>query len=330
MIAEEESVSKYLGLDVAKGKFDAALLREEGRVHYRTFANTPEGFASLRAWLAREQALAGHACLEATGTYGLALARFLHQAGITVSVVNPACPKAFAESALLRTKTDRVDAALLARFCQAMQPIPWSPPAPEVAELQALVRRLESVQQLHTQEQNRLEAPELDAAVKESLARVLELLEAEQARLEQQIAAHIEQHSELKAKQALLCSIPGVGTKTANVLIGEISGRDFRRARQLAAYAGLVPQEHQSGNSVRGKARLSKKGNGRLRKALYWPAVAAIRHNPTLRAFAARLREAGKPKLVIIAAVMRKLLHLAFGVLKTQHPFDPNHQPARA
>lgn len=323
-------MSKFLGIDVAKGKFDVALLGEEGRVCHRTFANTPEGFVSLRAWLVRQEATAVHACLEATGTYGLGLAAFLHQAGITVSVVNPACPKAFGESELTRTKTDRVDAALLARFCRAMQPAAWQPPAPEVAELQALVRRLTSVQQMYFQEQNRLETPALLPAVQASLARTLEMLETERKRLEQQIADHIDQHPGLKAEQDLLCSIPGVGPKTASVLISEMRGLDFRGARQLAAYAGLVPQERQSGSSVRGKSRLSKRGNVRLRTALYWPAIVAMRHNPVLRAFAARLHQAGKPKLVIIAAVMRKLLHLAFGVLKTKHPFDPNHQPARA
>lgn len=107
-------------------------------------------------------------------------------------------------------------------------------------------------------------------------------------------------------------------------MLAELSGCDFQHARQVAAYAGLVPQERQSGCSVRGKARLSKRGNGRLRKALYWPAIVAMRHNPALAAFARRLREAGKPKMVVIAAVMRKLLHLAFGVLTHQRPFDPN------
>ena len=130
-------------------------------------------------------------------------------------------------------------------------------------------------------------------------------------------------------KRELLTSIAGIGRTTANLLLGELSGRDFQKARQVAAHAGLVPQHRQSGSSVRGRAHLSKKGNARLRRALYWPAIVALRYNPVLAAFASRLLAAGKPKMVVIAAVMRKLLHLAFGVLKHQQPFDPNWMPGR-
>jgi len=313
-----------LGIDVAKGKFDVVLVRADGKRQWRTFANTAEGFGALLGWLGKQQALPVHACLEATGTYGLALATFLHQAGQQVSVVNPACIKAFADSELKRTKTDKVDAGLIARFCRAMQPALWQPPAPEVAQLQGLVRRLESLQQMAVQERNRLAAPGLAEPVRESVARTLAMLQEEMKRLRGQLDDHVDGHAALKQQRELLTSINGIGRTTANLLLGELSGCDFQKAREVAAYAGLVPQERQSGSSVRGKARLSKKGNRRLRKALYWPAIVAIRHNPVLAAFARRLREAGKPKMVVIAAVMRTLLHLAFGVLKHQRPFDPN------
>jgi transposase len=305
-----------LGLDVAKSKFDGVLMRADGKRRWRTFANNAEGFAALLGWLGQEQALPVRACLEATGTYGLALATFLHQAGQPVSVVNPACIKAFGDSELKRTKTDKVDAGLIARFCRAMQPALWQPLAPEVAQLQGLGRRLESVQKMAVQERNRLGAPGLAEPVRESVARTLAMLQEEIARLRGQIDDHIEGHPALKQQQELLTSINGIGLTTANLLLGELCGCDFQNAREVAAYAGLVPQERQSGSSVRGKARLSK--------ALYWPAIVAIRHNPALAAFALRLREKGKPKMVVIAAVMRKLLHLAFGVLKHQRPFDPN------
>jgi transposase len=318
-----------LGIDVAKGKFDVVLMRADGKRRWRTFANTAEGFGALLEWLEKQQALPVHACMEATGTYGLALATFLHQADQPVSVVNPACINAFSESELSRTKTDKVDAGLIARFCVAMRPALWQPPAPEVAKLQGLVRRLESVQEMAVQERNRLAAPGLAESVRESVERTLAMLEEEMKRLRSQLDDHVEGHPALKQQRELLTSINGVGKKTANLLLAELSGCDFQKARQVAAYAGLVPQERRSGSSVRGKARLSKKGNGRLRKALYWPAIVAIRHNPMLAAFARRLREAGKPKMVVIAAVMRKLLHIAFGVLKHQRPFDPNWTACR-
>lgn len=312
-----------LGMDVGKRKFDVALQRGDGKSRSRTFANGEAGFRALQEWLQGLGVERVHACLEATGTYGVALAEYLHGEGHVVSVVNPAQIKAFGESELQRTKTDRVDAKLIARFCRAMAPSPWQPPAREVAQLQALVRRLESLQQMIQQERNRLAAPGLSPLVQESLERTLELLAAELQHLQDQLRCHLDQHPELKEKQELLSSIPGIGESTANLLLSEISGVNFGSARQLAAYAGLVPHQRQSGSSVRGKPRLSKRGNSRLRRALWWPAIVAMRHNPLLAAFAQRLRKAGKPTKVIIAAVMRKLLHLAFGVLKHRRPFDP-------
>jgi transposase len=239
-------------------------------------------------------------------------------------VVNPACIKAFAQSELRRAKTDRVDAKVIARFCQAMKPVPWEPPAPEISQLQGLVRRLESVQHMLQQERNRLQVPGLAGSVRNSLERTVEALQEEIVRLQAEICKHIDDHPQLKQQQELLRSIPGIGERTAQRLLSEMSALPFRRARQVAAYAGLVPSPRESGTSVRGRSRLSKRGNAHLRQALYWPAIVAMRHNPILRDFAGRLLAAGKPKLVVIAAVMRKLLHLAFGVLKHQQPFNPN------
>jgi transposase len=128
------------------------------------------------------------------------------------------------------------------------------------------------------------------------------------------------------AKSDLLVSIPGIGAQTAAVLLSEI-GRieDYQNARQLAAHAGLTPCERSSGTSVHGKTRLSCTGNSRLRKALYMPAVVSMRHNPLLKAFSERLLDRGKAKMQAIGAIMRKLVHLAFGILKSQQPFDPNY-----
>lgn len=316
-----------LGVDVSKRKFDVALLRADGKHRAHAFPNSEAGFRQLAQWLRGLGVEQMHACLESTGSYGLALASFLHGEGHLVSVVNPACIKAFADSELRRAKTDRVDAKVIARFCAAMHPAPWQPPAAELRELQALMRRVESLQQMIQQERNRLEAPGISAAVRASLERTLELLQEELVRLRRQIGDHLDQHPELKRRRDLLRSIPGIGETTAAWLLSEMSAIQFGRARQLAAYAGLVPSPRESGSSVRGRGRLSKRGNLRLRRALYWPAIVAMQHNPTLRAFAHRLRLAGKPTMVIIAALMRKLLHIAFGVLKHGRPFDPNYQP---
>jgi len=143
-----------LGIDIAKLKFNVCLINSDGKLKHKVFANTEAGFQQLKAWLAKQKAARVQACLEATGTYGEALALFLHQAGHTVSVINPAAIKAFAGAQLSRTKTDKVDAELIARFCFTQHPPVWTPSAPEIRALQALVRRLEAlIEAAHSRKQ---------------------------------------------------------------------------------------------------------------------------------------------------------------------------------
>src|SRR5215212_2995612 len=158
-----------LGLDLAKLKFNACLARDSGKLCHKVFPNTAEGFARLSEWMAKQGAERVHACMEATGTYGDALAAYLHEAGHTVSRVNPAAVKAYAQSHLSRTKNDRVDAALIAGFCAERHPPAWEPPAPELRELQALVRRLDSLVEMRTMEENRLSSGVTVEAVRESV-----------------------------------------------------------------------------------------------------------------------------------------------------------------
>jgi transposase len=139
-----------LGLDLAKLKFNACLLREGGKLRHKVFPNTPDGFSQLSDWLDQQGVKRAHTCLEAIGTYGDSLATYLHEAGQTVSRVNPAAVKAYAQSHLSRTKNDRVDAALIAGFCAERRPPAWQPPTSELRELQALVRRLDSLVEMRT------------------------------------------------------------------------------------------------------------------------------------------------------------------------------------
>jgi transposase len=317
-----------VGIDIAKQKFDVALLRA-AKFKTKVFANTPTGFAQLRQWLAKFDIPSCHVCLEATGTYGEALAGFLVEAGFRVSVVNPAQIKAFGQSQLSRTKTDTADAKLIAQFCLTMQPSAWQPAPRPVRELQAYVRRLEALQDIERQELNRRATAH--ESVIPSIDLVLATVQQEIQTIRRKIRDHIDRHPDLRDKSKLLDSIPGVGEATiAQILafLGDI--RRFDHAKQAAAFTGLNPKQHQSGTSVRGKTRLSKTGSARLRKALYMPAVVAMRYNPLLKAFAQRLKQAGKPTMVIIDAVMRKLLHIIYGVLKHNKPFDPNHGVARS
>jgi transposase len=315
----------YLGLDIAKRKFDAALLHQQGRCVHQQFLNSPDGFAQLALWLQRHATGPLHACLEATGVYGDAVALFLHQQGHRVSVVNPARIKAFGKSELSRTKTDKADAALIARFAAAATLRPWTPLQPEQRQLQALVRRLEAVQRMRQQERNRLDLEATDSLVTESLREHLAHLNQQIRQLQQRLRTHVRSHPSLQQQSDLLQSIPGIGATTALNVLAEIPDlAHWPRARQAAAYAGLTPRHRESGSSVRGRPRLSKIGNPRLRRALYLPAVVAMRANPILRAFAVRLLAAGKSKMAVVGAVMRKLLHQAYGVLKHATPFNPN------
>lgn len=313
-----------LGIDIAKVKFNVCLLRCNGKLKHKVFANSVVGFAELHEWLEKLSVPQVHACLEATGTYGEALSHYLHDHGHSVSVMNPAAIKAFAASRLSRTKTDRVDAELIARFCLAHQPPAWTPPAPEVRELQALVRRLESLIEMRVAEENRLSAGLTVVAVRTSVEETIAHLKDQIRRTEKLIRKHIDKHPGLKQQSELLNSIPGIADTTAALLLAEVPDiKLYRNARQVAAFAGLVPRERQSGSSVKGRVRLSKIGNARLRKALYFPAITALRCSPFFQHWAEGLRQRGKSKMSVIGAVMRKLLHIAYGVLKSGRPFDP-------
>ena len=322
-------MAAYLGIDVAKATLDVTLLDQDGKLQHKQFVNRSQGFAALATWLSQRSREPGHqavhVCLEATGTYSYALAAYLFEAGYRVSVVNPHRIQAFAKSQLSRNKTDKQDATLIARFCASQHPETWTPPPAHRRELQSLVRHLEALSEMRQQQSNRLEVQPV-ATVQSSLAALVAYLDAEIERIKAQLQEHIQKHAELRHQQALLTSIPGIGELTAAKLLAEIEHlTTYKNARQAAAYAGLTPRQHQSGTSVRGQTRLSKTGNARARKALYFPAMVALRFNPIIRALAERLRKRHKNSMVIVGAAMRKLLHLAYGVLKTGQPFDPQY-----
>ena len=319
--------NSVLGIDVSKNKLDVALLMNE-RYVYATFDNLRTGFTKLIQWLTRQKAGQVHACLEATGLYGESVAEFLYAAGHTVSVVNPARVKAFADSQLVRNKTDRTDARVIAAFCLAQHPTTWSPPDPAMRDLRTLVRQLDDLVAMRQQERNRLASGvSLPGAVR-TLRQHIAFLDRQIKTTYTHIQTHVALHLHLKQLAALLMTIPGIGFKTACRLMAEIQDIDTfdspkQRHKQLAAYAGVTPRLFVSGSSVHRKTRMSKKGNSLLRSALFFPAMVAKKHNPVLQPFADRLTLAGKPPLAVTGAVMRKLLHIVFGVWKSGLPFNP-------
>jgi len=311
-----------LGIDVAKAKLDVALRRPDGKRRSKVVDNTPEGFVELSAWLLKQGVTELHACMEATGIYWEAVAEYLVDAGCRVSVVNPAQIKAFGAAQLVRTKTDKADAQLIAAFCAAQCPEPWQAPSPAIRELRALVARRNALDAMRTQEKNRL--PVAREAVRAGIEAHLDYLEQAIAEVERMIREKIDNDPDLNQQRELLDSIPGLGDKTIPVLLSYYGGAlRFEKAKEAAAFAGLDPRQHESGSSVRGRPRLSKVGHSALRKALYMPAMVAITKTHWGRTFRDRLKASGKPPMVIIGAMMRKLIHVAFGVLKSGKPFTP-------
>jgi transposase len=313
----------FLGIDLAKLTFDATVLTSSSSQHYHSFPNTPEGFQALHDWLKAHDVSELHACMEATNIYWEALATFLHAQGSTVSVVNPARIKGYAQATMQRNKTDKLDSAVIASFCATHHPTAWQPLTEAHKRLRALTRHRDDLLQTRLQQENRLRDT-TDSLVQRSLQAVLETIAKQLEAVEQSIREHVAAHAELRSNLELLTAIVGIGVVTAVKLLSEFGEiEQYESAKAAAADAGVTPSHFESGTSVRRRPRLSKVGKAGIRAALYWPAITAMRRCPAFKAFAERLAARGKPKKVIICAVMRKLVHIIYGVLKHRTPYDP-------
>jgi transposase len=313
-----------VGIDVAKAKLDVVVHLAEQRSH-RVFANTAAGYAALHTWLASLPAQQVRICLEATGSYSDALADCLYAHGYPLSVLNPAVLVAYRKSEQVHSKTDKLDAELLARYAQDKQPRLWQPLPADVLALRHLLRYRADVQQMLGQERNRLEANRLTdwsrAQVQQHVAHLQQSLLA----AERQLKAHLKTSEHLAPLWQRLQTIPGIGWVTAAFLIallGDVAR--FPRVGALVSLAGLALKQHDSGSSVHRRACLDRQGHSELRQVLYWCAITAMRTDPQFQAFAHRLAQRGKPNKVVIVAVMRKLLHIVYGVWKSQSDYDPS------
>jgi len=318
-----------IGIDISKAYFDVAYIKDDVVQHQR-FQNDKTGFRELKKWLRRQKVVTAHFAMEATGRYGLELAKFLYKQGHAVSIVNPRQIKAYRESWLLRNKTDAADALLISDFCRIRTLQLWQPPGPEVVAIQDMERRIGSLKKMRTMEINRLKSGKLAKVVEKSLQRHIHYLEDEIVQMEKEIQKLIKRHAALQKEIKLLTSITSIGERTVAILIGEVKDISlFGNGSALAAYAGVTSHIHESGSTVRKKPKMSKVGNARLRTALYYPTMNAMQHNPIIKAYAARLKEKGKPGKVILIACMRKLLHIIYGVWSSGKPFDPNYEEQR-
>jgi transposase len=315
-------IQAFSGIDIAKDKFDVALLMGD-KFKTKAFTNTLKGFEAFLLWT-QKYASNIHFCMESSGIYGKALATFLHERGLKVSVVNPFKIKAFGQCELSRNKTDEADAKLIARYCKVMEPAIWEPEPEHIQELQAWVKRLDDLKKARVQEENRLESA--SKTTKEDINAHINYLDQSIINIEKMIKEHINAHADLKEKKELVSTIPGIGNTTASMILAFLGTPEkFENAKQMAAFVGLNPRRYQSGSSVLGKTRLSKVGDASIRKALFLPAMVARQCNPIIKKFCDNLSAAGKSKMLILGAAMRKLVHIIYGVLKNGKPFNPSY-----
>lgn len=334
----------YLGIDVSKRTL-AVNLKDpvKGNTLWanKSLPNNEKGFAQIAETAVKKITVKGYPApfeiivgMEATGVYGEHLAHYFYERreeGFRVCVLNPAAVRSYAKSAMVKNKNDAADAHIIASYLSAAVPQgvvrDWTPPAPEESRLRALSKRREELVNLRTQEENRLEklgeqvCP--PTTVISSAEGVIEHLEMEIHRIEEEISNHIDKHPGLKSDVELMRSIPGIGEIASVVIQSETGGLgNFSNVRQLVAFAGLSPEEFSSGTSVYRRSRISKRGNKRLRCVLYLCAMVACRFNPIVRSFYERLLARGKGRQVAIVACMRKLLHLVWGVVTNKKVFD--------
>jgi transposase len=316
----------FSGVEVGAQELVVSLQRGGQRKALKTFPNQPQGHRAI----VRHLGCPGRrvrVCLESTGVYGLDLALALHCAGFEVMVANPRAVRHFATALMQRSKNDRLDAVVLLEFAIRMPFQAWMPPRPAALQLHCLARRLEALTEMQAAEKSRRHAAlatgTTPPALRRDLERSLRSLRRAIARLSGEAVKIIESDPDLNLRYQLLRSAKGIGPTSAIQILAELGvvaeGLDVR---QLVAYAGLDPRQYSSGTSVHKKVRISKAGNAHLRRALYMPALVAIRHQPHLRAFYQHLCDDGKHKMVALVAVMRKLLHAIYGMFKHRQPFD--------
>lgn len=315
-------MSAFVGIDVSKASLDVAIRQDNHSQHFQV-PNQLQGFQSLEQRLQASGEITLVA-LEATGRYGEALAYFLLEHGYSVNYLNLKLTHRFNQKSLRYSKTDAHDAHSIAHYAQLNPSANWLAPSPQQRLLQQRSRRLEALKKMRQQEVNRLQSGLDDPFVLEQIQALISHFEVLIRATESSIQDFIRQNPTLKSNFKLLTSIKGIGTVTATLLLAELGDiRRFPSVKQLTAFVGLDALDFQSGSSVKRPSHISKQGNPRLRAALYMPALTAIRYNPACSRLNQRLEDKHKAAKVRIVAVMKKLLHQVYGVLKSQRPFDP-------
>jgi len=319
-----------VGVDVGQSEVWASV----GSGKPRKFKHDESGVKQLYRWAkVKSGELLPHFCMEATGVYSQSLAvRLLGCGRCEVSIVNPAQIAAFAKAQMRRSKTDQIDAQVIWSFAQAQQPRCWQPERQVIQELAALVTQADALKKTLRSWNNRQHAhqyrPALPRMVQQTTAKVERMLRQELEKVQQEIYRLCQNDAELKRDVDLLCTIPGIAKLTATRLLAYgKSALTERSPKELTAHAGLAPRHRQSGTSLKGRSRLSKQGDARIRSMLYMPTVVATDHNPIIKYHYQRHLANHKPRMVALMACMKKLLLMAQAILIRQQPFNPNLIP---
>lgn len=305
----------YTGIDVSKDSFDVHVLslKED-----RKFDYDEQGLQACVEWLLEVKPPL--VVMEASGGYEKPLAARLMEEGLPVKVLNPKRIRDFARAMGRMAKTDKIDARVIARYAETFQPPPQEAFEKHIPKLKVLIARRRQLMDIHTQEINR-QKQTLDKDVAKSIAIVLKAIEKELNKIEEQVDKIIDSTPDLKKKSDLLQSMPGIGKITARALLSDLPELGKFDRRQIASLVGLAPMTRDSGK-YRGK-RMIGGGRAIVRKQLYMPTMATVRHNPVIRAYYQRLLKNGKSKMVALVAAMRKVLVTLNAMIANNQPWDP-------
>lgn len=324
MVSLKHKIMNYIGIDISKLTFDVAL-EENGRYRYYKFDNNLTGFKQLLKLLEVE-----YSCcvMEASGPYYLKLATYLAEAGIKVSVVNPLVIRRFCQMRLMKAKTDKKDAAMIADYGKTERLKQWEQEAVYVQNLRqmhACVEQLDKartgfIRQLEAFKQNPISFKEAQRALTHMIKSIEKQIKELEQKMEEIIAIH---HKNLYEQ---LKSIPGVGRKTSILLVVITGGfTKFQNAKQLSSYVGLSPRIYESGTSVKGKVKICKMGMSKMRALLYVCSWSAIKCNTACKNLYERMVAKGKPKMVALIAVANKLLKQSFAIATQGTYYEENY-----
>lgn len=331
-------IKQNVGVDISKDDFKVCYyhLDQQGYKFIkgtRSFKNTLLGFTGFMKWIEKKRIpdLAVRITIEATGVYYENLVYFLDDNGYVVSVVLPNQSKAYAQSLNLKTKTDKVDAKMLGQLGLERDLVQWQRSSPKMRILKQLSRDRVNLVEEKTAISNKIHALnhsfEAHKGVVKRMKQRLNLLKKQILQVEKQIEQTVQSDEVLQKKVANICTIKGLGLITVATIIAETNGFALFTSRgQLISYAGYDVVQRESGSSLKGKTRISKKGNSHIRRALFFPAISMVKHEAQFKQLFERILERSSIKMKAYVAVQRKALLLIYTLFKSDNIYDPNYK----